>query len=392
MGRTGRFEAVDSLRAIAALSIFAYHSLFVTGHLTSANYGAQLRIGVPLFYAISGFLLFLPFAAATAGGESTPALRRYAERRLSRIVPAYWVALPVVAVLLERTSEVFSPSGLVTYFGFLQVYRLETFVGGIGQAWTLCVEMSFYIFLPLFSVALASAAGRLCHGERGRFVLQSTAVAAVIAGSVVWKVLVLRHVGGDLVSALVPLEVLPASLDAFGVGMAIALVAARVAPRDGVGLSARAVPLLSLCAAAVAFWAIGEVNGIGFMRDEPALSRTWSELAKKELEALFAGAMVLAAVSAERRGGLLASAFTSRPLRWLGEISYGIYLWHLVVLIVFAGSPVMDAAVEWLGGDSGIVGGAAGVAIALAVTVALAAASWRLVEAPMIERSHRSRQ
>ncbi|MEI6448311.1 MAG: acyltransferase family protein, partial [Actinomycetes bacterium] len=61
--RSGRLPLIDSLRAIAALSIFAYHALFVTGNLSSANFGWHLNFGVPLFYAISGLLLFKPFAS-----------------------------------------------------------------------------------------------------------------------------------------------------------------------------------------------------------------------------------------------------------------------------------------------------------------------------------------
>jgi len=393
MGTTARLAHVDSLRAIAALSIFAYHALFVTGHLTSGNYGFHLRIGVPLFYAISGLLLFLPFARSLVVGESLPAPAGYARRRLSRIVPAYWVALPIVAILLERADEVFSPSGIVTYFGFLQVYRLDTFAGGIGQAWTLCVEMSFYLFLPLFAYGLAVIARR-GRGTDGRGVRPGAlfgVVFALVGLSVIWKAAVIRHVEGDLAAALVPLEVLPASLDAFGLGMAVAvLVAARDAGlRFGAApLSAKAVPALAVAVAAACFWAIGEIGGIGLIADGPLIDRGWQELAKKELEALFAGAMVLAAVAARPGAGMIGGFLSTALLRRAGEISYGIYLWHLLVLIVFAGSPVMGSAVEWIGGDGGVIGGVAGVATAFVVTVAVSVASWELIERRMIARAH----
>jgi peptidoglycan/LPS O-acetylase OafA/YrhL len=108
-------------------------------------------VGVTIFFVISGFLLYRPFVLAQLQEERLPRVRSYAVRRFLRIVPCYWVALTVVALVLGL-DDVFTASGIPTYYGFLQAYSDDTFAGGIGQAWTLCVEVAFYAFLPVWAV------------------------------------------------------------------------------------------------------------------------------------------------------------------------------------------------------------------------------------------------
>src|SRR4029450_2569433 len=85
--RDARFPLVDAMRAIAALSIVAYHVAFVQGGFEAGGGGgglARLNVGVPLFFAISGFLLYRPWAAARLAGEpgaSTRGSALWAPRR-----------------------------------------------------------------------------------------------------------------------------------------------------------------------------------------------------------------------------------------------------------------------------------------------------------------------
>ena len=153
----------DSLRAIAALSIFALHLPFVVRMSTdnpARAYLLELRVGVAVFFLISGFLLYRPFARARYLRQGRPATGSYAERRALRIVPAYWVALIGTVLLLNKTGGVgqpiaiLSPRGVVSYFGFLQIYDSDTLLGGISAAWTLCVEVTFYAMLPLWAMLL----------------------------------------------------------------------------------------------------------------------------------------------------------------------------------------------------------------------------------------------
>ena len=94
-------------------------------------YLRQLNVGVPVFFLISGFLLYRPFARTRYAGDRSPATLPYAERRGLRIFPAYWVALVGVVVLVGKSGEaatatpVFSVHGALTYFPLLQAYDSE---------------------------------------------------------------------------------------------------------------------------------------------------------------------------------------------------------------------------------------------------------------------------
>ncbi len=167
-GRT-RFVLVDSMRGLAALGVLVYHVSFTFGTPRSAVWQlvSERSSGVPMtavvvFFLISGFVLYRPYVAARFDGAPMPSLRRYAVRRIARIVPAYWVALLIVAIWFGM-HYVFTAHGLLTYFGFLQLYgRPSTLNGGITPAWTLCVEVTFYAALPL----IALLARRLGRGRR----------------------------------------------------------------------------------------------------------------------------------------------------------------------------------------------------------------------------------
>ena len=165
--QSARFPLMDSLRAIAALSVFVYHVAFVLGWFDeglAGRYLRELNLGVSIFFVLSGFLLYRPFVAARVEGEPSPALVPYAIRRVARIVPAYWVALTIIAIWLP-VSGVFTAEGIVTYYGFLQAYDPDTITGGIGQAWTLTVEVSFYILLPILALGLRRVRGPVVRGE-----------------------------------------------------------------------------------------------------------------------------------------------------------------------------------------------------------------------------------
>src|SRR4051794_29749582 len=106
-GGAGRIDGLDGLRAIAACSILIFHVWSTNAPTqTAAPFGTltlllpPLREGVTLFFCLSGFLLYRPFAAALVRGTRPPPRARYALRRLLRIAPAYWLVLVVTALTL----------------------------------------------------------------------------------------------------------------------------------------------------------------------------------------------------------------------------------------------------------------------------------------------------
>ena len=104
--------------------------------------------------------------------------------------------------MLGPPAEVFTPTGIVKYFGFLQIYDRQSVIGGIGQAWTLCVEVSFYVMVPLWAWGLR----RLPSDSPRRWLQTELAMlAGLVAFSILWKV---EHPqgphAGQAAGALVP--------------------------------------------------------------------------------------------------------------------------------------------------------------------------------------------
>src|SRR5947209_4690743 len=231
--RDRRFPLFDAMRALAALSIFAYHCAYQLHGFSgpAGRYLAQLNIGVPVFFLISGFLLYRPFVRARRDHDRRPSLRAYAVRRAARIVPAYWVALPIIAVWLGLSVQVFTPEGVLTYFGFGQLYRSSTLTGGVGQAWTLDIEVTFYALLPLVAVLVRRVAAR-----RGSLLSSELAMCgALFAAGVGWQVLITQTIGPAQASFFPLLLALPGWLDHFAIGMALAVLSVA---REGRGLPA----------------------------------------------------------------------------------------------------------------------------------------------------------
>src|SRR3954454_7792021 len=181
-----RFPLMDSLRAIAALSVFFAHGfliLSVIGGASLSPYLARLDIGVSIFLMISAFLLYRPFAQARFERRPLPPLVPFAIRRVLRIIPAYWLALTGVALWLGL-DYVFTGEGIVRYYGLLQVYSSHTIDKGIGQAWTVCVEITFYLLLPIWALT-----ARQRNWKRTRQFARSDLIplVAMFVAGVVWK-------------------------------------------------------------------------------------------------------------------------------------------------------------------------------------------------------------
>lgn len=162
-----RVPAADGFRAFAALSVLLYHCMYGAGlpPLGSdllRNYLVAGFVGVDFFLVLSGFLLFLPVAAA--GGRFGD-LRSYALRRVTRILPAYYVALAATVGLLLFLSRT-SAYGLTRHNLALNLLLHATFLqhnvgaalglpegfGINGAVWTLSIEALFYLLLPLVAV------------------------------------------------------------------------------------------------------------------------------------------------------------------------------------------------------------------------------------------------
>jgi peptidoglycan/LPS O-acetylase OafA/YrhL len=373
-----RFPLLDAMRAIAVLCIVVLHAALFSEANLNPTYGrflARLDVGVTVFFVISGFLLYRPYVADRLGGGRAPALSTYARNRFLRIVPAYWAAMTVLALTIELPG--FWTGHTWSYYLFAQEADLGWSRGGILPTWSLTVEASFYVVLPL----LAWLAARIARGRPRAAQLRSEAalVAALVLVAVVYRVLVRADIGDDPTSNV--WAFLPASVDWFALGMGLAVVSAAL---DGSAVRPRVIrlierrPEVAWLAALALFVLVSAGIGLEGRFPEPTSSLQW--VVQQELYGLVALALVLPAVFGGERGGVVRSVLRWPPLVWLGLVSYGLFLYHHPILLELRDVDLWESF-PFLGL---LVAG-------LSISTACAAASYYIVERPLL-RLKRTRQ
>ena len=116
-----------------------------------------MDFGVTLFFLLSGFLLFRPWALARADRRPAPAAKAYLWRRALRILPAYWLAV-AAAMYLEADNDPEQLIAWVRHLTFTQVSAAGHLAHGLTQTWSLSVEVSFYVLLPVLAAWVARPA------------------------------------------------------------------------------------------------------------------------------------------------------------------------------------------------------------------------------------------
>lgn len=393
-----RLEGIDGLRAIAALSIVVVHVWgFSTPGATVLGKGhpiadglSSLSAGVTLFFTLSGFLLYRPFAAAIARGVAGPPIRRYLRNRLLRIAPAYWVILAVTALLLGAVNvraadgtlgvgRLTDPAALLGSALLLQNYRPTTILEGVGPAWSLAVEAVFYMVLPVMVLAVAALARRasrrrtrvalllgpplllLVVGLSGKAVAAHALPASPLAGyGANWHSVVERSFW--------------AQADLFCFGMLVAVAHAEVS--DGRLALGSGWRRWSMCGGLAVF--LPCAASMHQAEHSYRLQNTGEALG---ISLLFAAIVLPGAGSGARRRALRVLEWP--PLVGVGLISYSLFLWHQPMIL-------------WLTEHGVTLGGWAGLGVNLllvsAVSLTLSAVTYRWVERPALRRKRSTRE
>jgi peptidoglycan/LPS O-acetylase OafA/YrhL len=309
--------------------------------------------GVDLFFVLSGYLI---------GGilfdhrESSRYFATFYVRRACRILPLYVLTLALFVAARAWLSPLLSPTlepamPLWSYVFFVQnlfmAWRDTMGAGWLGVTWSLAIEEQFYLLLPLVV----------------RFLRPGTVAFAALMSCVVCplvRILANVHLGWTAAFVL-----LPARADSLMAGVLVAWLMRRDGVREAL---ARHVPRLQ-----VLFWtlAAGTVYMSYYTEVLGPFDHSWLTLVYSLL-------LVLALVD----GGVLRRLLTVRWLRSLGLWSYGIYVFHLAVsglvhrLLLHQEPRLLTSADAWA------------VAAATALTVALAAASYALMERPILRYGH----
>ena len=365
-----RLPALDGYRAVAAFMVLATHVGFQTGASLRGPFApllSRLDAGVTVFFLLSGFLLYLPFTRAHQTGRTHPRVHAYLWRRALRVLPAYWAALLGAALLLPELAGTSATEWLRQAL-LLQTFTQGHLLAGLTQMWSLAVEVSFYLALPL----LALAARRVPLRGATPLRRELTVLAGMAVVGLAWTVL--AHTGASPNRAVAPLW-LPGYLDWFALGMAAAVLRVHL----GLGRGGPATALRDLAAAPGTCLVVGGLlfwlatTPLAGPRDLEAMT-PWEALSRHLLYGLAGAAVLLPAVFATRRGPV-ETVLTHPVVAWLGEVSYGVFLWHVLLLsVVFRAT-----GLEQFSGGGLVVASAL-----LPVSVGAAAASLYLLERPVM--------
>ncbi|MFB7720377.1 acyltransferase family protein [Nocardia sp. NPDC056100] len=355
--RPGVFvPALEGMRAMAALGVVVTHVAFQTGATTYPIIGRVLErfdMAVAIFFALSGFLLWRPHAAAARGLGAAPSTGRYLLHRAARILPAYWVVVCAVLILLPGAAHTAGLRVWVSNLALTQVFVPYTLTDGLTQMWSLSVEVAFYLVLPLLALALMWLRGPRAN----RRVPVLLAIAVLFLS---WNLLPV-----PTPEAIHSDNWLPAYLPWFAMGMLLAELSDRDVPRWRRIAGDRRL-MWPLALAAMLLSATPFAGPAGLTHAQP-----WQYVLKILFGAIIGFSLLAPLVL---RPEVRYRWLESRTAATLGRWSYGIFIWHLAVLsIIF---PVFGI-VPFRGHFVQVY------LLTVAFTLPLAAASFALVEEPV---------
>ncbi|MCX6394114.1 MAG: acyltransferase [Solirubrobacterales bacterium] len=386
-----RFPMFDGLRALAALLVFTFHAWYflaphnflafsirhdTSGWLIARSVNYLGALGVALFFMISAFLLYRPFVVARYTDAQSPKVSGYAIRRAARLLPAYWLVLLVVGAA-DGTLNFTSFASVRDTFLLGQIYTMHGLWHGAAPAgtWSLAVEASFYIFLPIWALGVA----KLCSLAKNVLRTELLLLTGLFLLGILWKLMAVRY--ATVHGEMQPLTtVLPASLDLFAVGMALAVLSVTKPPqlRPVANLLARRTGTIWLLAAGLyilmSWLSVESHNSLELWR--------WRVLVIGYMKIPVALALILPVVIRPSSGGLPRRFLATRSMTWIGIVSYGLYLWQVPVLDRLNNHGLFQApSLPTFLPVS---------ALALVVVLVFAAASWYLVERYILAWAHRA--
>jgi peptidoglycan/LPS O-acetylase OafA/YrhL len=376
--------AGDGVRGVGMLLVFFTHLFLLAdpGQQNMLVYGwaapvlGHLDLGLAAFFVLSGYLIARPFARAYVAGTRRPPLADYARNRVLRVAPAFYLFTVLVLLRFGLDGDLRNPPGADTS-SLLQVLGQFLFIQGqtggpaavpIGPAWSIGAEVGFYILIPVSAFVAYRVGSRLpTPGRRA-----GVAIAAIAALTFV-SIVLRAHDKFHFAWLTSP----PAIMYVFMPGVTVAIVEPLIAARlRGHTRIARPLAWAAFAAAALAavLYAVTDYD--------PRQTPIHHALGQRALLAvLCTGALIFGLVVLQLGTDRAPRLFGNRLMLWMGARSYSFYLVHIWILLE------IDHALG--AGESIPARVAIMVAVALPVTTAIAALSYRYVERPFLERKRR---
>lgn len=318
VSKTEHLAPLDGLRGIAIALVLWFHVWQITWLRADVHvFGATLNfnaipetgfVGVDLFFFISGFCLFYPYARTRFDGRPEQTIATFAYRRAIKILPSYYLSIVLVIAFgwTHFTSAGDAFAQIASHALFVHVFSLDTYGGINGVLWSLAVEVQFYVIFPLIAWCAMRRVALTC---------------AILAGAALaYRLVAIAHPDAGF-----KIEQLPGTIDLFAAGIftayayrGIAVRAPALARRRGLWTA------IALVGALASAWTIQGAFDARLLPNWPAAWEVWG---RSEIALAF---VVLAlgslfAVSAWQR------ALANPALLFLSAISYNLYLWHFVV-------------------------------------------------------------
>ena len=354
--RLPEFLAGDPIRGVGVIAVIAFHAASMTLATAGILDRHAFSLGLPdefsplgptigplietggyalgLFFALSGYLIARPFVFAVVRGEPLPRISSYARNRVLRIVPAFWVVFTLLLIVYGTKGA--SPWEIFSVYSFVEYANRTEFALLFGHAWSLRAEACFYVFVPLTALLLLWATRRFRLGGRVRTAIV-LALPLVVAAIVIWvntwyltgKWDPMLGLHGPSVALHWAWYHLPFVIFyQFMPGVAFAVLETFLPARaEGfAGRHPRAAWAFPTVAALTGFLLLYSVQ-----RFDPTSVPLVGSLIFLGLTGIFGGALLL-----QWGTGGCWWLLDNRPLRWLGQRSYSIYLVHAVIVVELA--------------------------------------------------------
>ena len=317
-------DVLDGIRGLAIALVMWYHIWEITWQgaaitLFGRRYdfifmGRMGFVGVDIFFFVSGFCLFWPYARSLATKRPFPTVKHFAYRRFIKIVPSYLLALTILVALGSERDRSLDDGikDVISHVFFVHTW-FQSYFGSIdGVLWSLGVEVQFYVIFPLVVLAFV------------RWPVITAAVMSLVAFA--WRYAVERCCSSGPFNHFHQLEnQLPAFLDLFAIGMLAAWIVAVVLPRLDAGMMARvAGTLVGIGGFAGIVALIWNVDSTSFLHDYAEHWQVWNRFP-------FGLALLVATVGSIAALPLWHRVVANPLLVFLSVISYNAYIWHQLV-------------------------------------------------------------